>query len=171
MKISVGLFSKILRSNLMEGGEFLKRELSVPMVFVTHRPAELLLLADECIVLAQGAVVEQGAPVDVLERPRVAGVGSLVGVDNLLRMEVLEHDERVGTTRIGTGALELSGPVVEAPAGAKISVGFYADDVLLSLERPATISARNALECTVRELHRIGHEIIAELDVDEADRQ
>ena len=36
-----------------------KRELGVPMVFVTHRAAELLALADDCAVLEAGRVVAQ----------------------------------------------------------------------------------------------------------------
>src|SRR5258705_392543 len=63
-----------------------KRELGVPMVFVTHRAGELLALADDCVVLESGKCAAQGAPIEVLKRPRALGVPNLVGVDNLLRL-------------------------------------------------------------------------------------
>ncbi|MBZ0268139.1 ATP-binding cassette domain-containing protein, partial [bacterium] len=65
-----------------------KRELGVPMLFVTHRAPELLALAYDCAVLDAGRLVAQGAPVRVLQRPRALCVASLVGVDNLLRLPV-----------------------------------------------------------------------------------
>jgi molybdate transport system ATP-binding protein len=145
-----------------------KRELGVPMVFVTHRAAELLALADDCAVLDAGRLVAQGAPVEVLKRPRVLGVASLVGVDNLLRLPVLEHDEAGGVTLLGLGGgLRLAAPLCRAGVGSSIDVGFYADEVLLCLEAPAGLSARNALPCEVRSLDLLGHEALIELRVGE----
>ena len=128
-------------------------------------PPELLALADDCIVLEAGRVVEQGAPVDVLQRPRALAVANLVGIDNLLRLEVLAHDEVGGATWLGLGPLKLAGPLCEAAVGSVVSVGFYADDVLLALERPAGISARNAIPCEVSALHTLGHDVVADLRI------
>ena len=95
----------------------LKRRLAVPMVFVTHRAGELLALADDCIVLDAGKVVAQGPPLELLARPRALGVASLVGVDNLLRLPVVAHDERGGVTLLGLGdGQELAAPLADAGA-------------------------------------------------------
>jgi molybdate transport system ATP-binding protein len=146
-----------------------KRELGVPMVFVTHRAAELLALVDDCVVLEAGRLLAQGPPVEVLKRPRALGVASLVGVDNLLRLPVVRHDEAGGVTMLGLGpALGLAVPLCEAAPGEPVDVGFYADEVLLCLERPAGLSARNALPCAVARLDVLGHEVLAALRV--ADR-
>ena len=143
-----------------------KRELGVSMVFVTHRAAELLALADDCAVIEAGRLVAQGPPVDVLKRPRALGVASLVGVDNLLRLPVLEHDQEGGVTLLGLGSgLRLAAPLCAAAPGSSADVGFYADDVLLCLEPPAGLSARNALPCEVRALDALGHEVLAELRI------
>jgi molybdate transport system ATP-binding protein len=145
-----------------------KRELGVPMLFVTHRAAELLALADDCAVLEAGRVIAQGPPVEVLKRPRALGVASLVGVDNLLRLPVVEHDEAGGVTLLALGpALRLAAPLCAAQKGARVDVGFYADEILLCLGRPAGLSARNALPCEVRRLDAVGHEVLAELRVEE----
>jgi molybdate transport system ATP-binding protein len=141
-----------------------KRELCVPMVFVTHRAGELLALADDCIVLDTGRVVAQGPPVRVLERPRAIGVANLVGVDNLLRLRVLRHDEAGGVTLLDLGGgAALAAPLCEAEPGGEVSVGVYADEVMLCRERPSGLSARNALPGEVCELRAVGHEVLVEL--------
>ena len=143
-----------------------KRELGVPMVFVTHRAAELLALADDCAVLESGRLGAQGPPLEVLKRPRALGVASLVGVDNLLRLPVLEHDEAGGVTLLALGpGLALAAPLCAAAKGTRVDVGFYADEILLCLERPAGLSARNALPCVVERLDVLGPEVLAELRV------
>lgn len=143
-----------------------KRELAVPMVFVTHRAPELLGLADDCVVLEAGRVVAQGPPVDVLTRPPVLGVASLVGVDNLLRLAVVGHDEPGGITLLGLGGgLSLAAPYCDATEGTSLDVGFYADEVLLCRKRPPGISARNALPCRVESLDAVAHEVLVTLRV------
>jgi molybdate transport system ATP-binding protein len=146
-----------------------KRELDVPMVFVTHRAAELLALADDCAVLEAGRVVAQGSPIEVLKRPRDLGVANLTGVDNLLRLPVLRHDEEGGVTFLEIGPeLSLAAPLCEAAPGSRVDVGFHADEILLCLETPAGLSARNALPCQVRSLDVVGHDVLIGLRVGEA---
>ncbi len=143
-----------------------KRELRVPMIFVTHRAPELLALADDCAVLDAGRVVAQGAPVDVLKRPQTLGVAALVGVDNLLRLPVLGHDEPGGVTLLDLGAgLALAAPWCDAPAGARVDVGVYADEILLARDVPAGLSARNALPGEVRALDTVGREVLVTVGV------
>jgi molybdate transport system ATP-binding protein len=143
-----------------------KRELGVPMVFVTHRAAELLALADDCAVLEDGRVLAQGPPVEVLKRPQALGVARLAGVDNLLRLPVLGHDEADGVTLLDLGSgLRLAAPLCDAAPGSAVDVGFYADDVLLCLAPPSGLSARNALPCAVQRVDELGHEVLAVLAV------
>lgn len=141
-----------------------KQELAVPMVFVTHKTGELMALADDCAVMESGSVVAQGMPVQVLARPRALGVAKLVGVDNLLRLKVLRHDEAGGVTLVDCGGgLELAVPLCEARPGMALAVGLYADEVLLCLAAPAGISARNALAAHVTSIDAIGHEVLVGL--------
>jgi molybdate transport system ATP-binding protein len=143
-----------------------KRELGCPMLFVTHKVGELLALADDCIVLERGRVVAQGAPVQVLRRPEAMGVANLVGVDNLLRLPVLAHDERSGVTLLDLGAgVALAAPFSQAEPGRPVTVGVYADEVLLCREAPRGLSARNALPAVVVALDAVGHEVLADLAI------
>jgi molybdate transport system ATP-binding protein len=143
-----------------------KRELAVPMVFVTHKAGELLALADDCAVLEGGRVVAQGAPIQVLQRPRALGVARLLGVDNLLRLLVLRHDAKGGVTLLDLAPGQaLAAPLCSAEPGTLVTVGFYADEVLLCLERPVGLSARNALAGVVTHLDEVGHEVLVEIQV------
>jgi molybdate transport system ATP-binding protein len=145
-----------------------KRELDVPMVFVTHRAPEMLALADDCAVLEAGRKVAQGAPVEVLKRPPVIGVANLVGVDNLLRLPVVGRDESGGSVLLGLGeGLSLAAPYCDAAEGSELDVGFYADEILLCLEPPRGLSARNALPCEVRSVDTVAREALVTLRVGE----
>jgi molybdate transport system ATP-binding protein len=144
----------------------IKRDLGVRMLFVTHKVGELLALADDCVVLERGRIVAHGPPVRVLARPRAIGVANLVGVDNLLRLPVLRHDEPGGVTLLELAPGQpLAAPLCDAAPGSFASIGFYADEVLLCRERPVGLSARNALPCRVRRLDAVGHEVLAELEL------
>jgi molybdate transport system ATP-binding protein len=147
-----------------------KRQLGVPMVFVTHRAPELLALADDCAVLEAGRLAAHGTPIEVLSRPRALGVANLVGVDNLLRLPVVSHDEAGGVTLLDLGAgLQLAAPFCGDAPGTRVDVGVYADEVLVCLERPMGISARNALPCELRAIDAVGHEVLATLGVGAAE--
>ena len=145
-----------------------KRELGVPMLFVTHRAPEILALADDCLVLEGGAVAAQGLPLSVLARPRAVGVAKLVGVDNLLRLNVRSHDEEGGVTLLDLGhGLELASPLCTASVGEAVDVGLYAEDVILCREAPQAISARNTLPGTILAADRIGHEVLVTVRIGE----
>ncbi|MCC7508238.1 MAG: molybdenum ABC transporter ATP-binding protein [Planctomycetes bacterium] len=140
-----------------------KHDLKVPMVFVTHKAPELLALADDCAVLEQGSVVAHGPPAEVLRKPRTIGVANLVGVDNLLRLRVLRHDEPGGVTILDMGGVELAAPLCDIESGSHASIGIYADEIMLCLEKPAGLSARNALACTVTQVDEVGREVLVRL--------
>lgn len=45
----------------------IRRELHVPVVYVTHDQAELIQIADRVVVMAEGAVMRAGAPAEVID--------------------------------------------------------------------------------------------------------
>jgi molybdate transport system ATP-binding protein len=60
----------------------LKRELSIPIVLVTHDMNEASLLADWLVVIDSGQVLQQGLPAAIHRAPRNARVADLVGIQN-----------------------------------------------------------------------------------------
>ena len=70
----------------------LRRELSIPVVLVTHDLDEALLLADRMSVLYQGRTLQTGVQFEVVTRPRTVQVAQLVGLKNVFRAGVVCHD-------------------------------------------------------------------------------
>jgi len=141
----------------------IKRELRLPMLLVTHRVSELLALADDCIVLEAGAVVMQGEPISVLRSPPTSGIAKLSGVDNLLKLSARSGSQGSSSSLAFGETQSLRVQLSGVAVGESVSVGIHADDVMLCLEVPRGLSARNALRCTVREVSARGESALIEL--------
>jgi molybdate transport system ATP-binding protein len=77
----------------------LRRELSIPVLLVTHDLDEALMLADRMTVLYQGRTLQSGVPFDVVSHPQTVQVAQLVGLKNVFRAGVVAHAaERNETT-------------------------------------------------------------------------
>ena len=70
----------------------LRRELSIPVVLVTHDLDEALLLADRMTVLYHGRTLQSGVPFEVVTRPDNVQVAQLVGLKNVFRAGVVAHE-------------------------------------------------------------------------------
>jgi ABC-type Fe3+/spermidine/putrescine transport system ATPase subunit len=69
-----------MRRQLME----VHRLTQVTTIYVTHDQEEAMALSDQVIVMANGSIVESGAPRDVYEHPKTLYTASFVGTANLL---------------------------------------------------------------------------------------
>lgn len=142
----------------------IKDVLRVRMVLVSHRAHEMVALCDECIVLDAGQITARGNPLEVLARPGHSG-----GFDNILRLDVARHDTDKGITWLDLGAAQqLAVPLCARDVGARVSAGIFADEVILCLERPAGLSARNVLACVVRSIRQVGNDALVNLKVGHA---
>ncbi len=136
-----------------------KQVLQVPMIIVSHRASELQALADDCIVLNDGHIAARGKPLEML-----AGPGRVSGFDNILRLEVMRHEPAKGITwfNLGNGQ-ELAAPLCSAQPASRASVGIFADEIILCLEKPVGLSARNVLRASVREVTEAGQDAIVKM--------
>ncbi len=75
-----------LRSKLKE----LHQQVGVTMIYVTHDQTEALTFAEQVFVMHEGAVVQQGTPVELFEKPKHTFVGHFIGSPgmNVLQCEV-----------------------------------------------------------------------------------
>lgn len=95
----------------------LRRELSVPIVLVTHDLNEARLLADRLVVMDAGRVLQTGTPASIHDAPRNARVADLVGIHNRFQGEWL------GTaTEPGMGRMRWMAPAGPASAGPVLTV-------------------------------------------------
>ena len=92
-----------------------RQEFGTPILLVTHDTEECFELADEMVVLREGRAVQSGAPRKVFEQPANVDVARLLGLYNLLPVEIRSLDPGRNTSRLRYQEFELTGPYF--PAG------------------------------------------------------
>jgi molybdate transport system ATP-binding protein len=125
------------------------RDRKVPILYVSHAMAEVARLADTLVIVDQGRVVLAGPLADVLADP---GVLPLIGGAEsgaVLTGRIGAHDAADDLTEVLLTAGRMLLPGRLGPPGASIRLRIPAQDIVLSLTRPAGISALNLLECRV----------------------
>ncbi len=96
--------------------------LKTTTIYVTHDQVEAMTLADRVVILKDGEVVQQGAPVDVYTSPKTRFVGEFIGSP---KMNVLDGTCSTGEAgaAIRIGGVPISLPGKRFPAEGKILVG------------------------------------------------
>ncbi len=79
----LGSLDRVLREDLVGELRALFARLSVTVVHVTHDQQEAFALADDVLVMRNGAVVQQGPPTDLWYRPANAFVAEFLGHPNI----------------------------------------------------------------------------------------
>ncbi|HLH00897.1 MAG TPA: ABC transporter ATP-binding protein [Bryobacteraceae bacterium] len=87
-----------------------RQEFGIPILLVTHDFEECLELGDEMIVVRDGHVVQTGPPRNILEQPANIDVARLLGVFNLLPVEIRALDPGRNASRLRYQEFELNGP-------------------------------------------------------------
>lgn len=75
----------------------LRHRLELPILLVTHDLEEAEMLADRMAVIHRGRILQQGPPVEVMQRPASAEVARLVDVRNLFEGEITALDPQCRT--------------------------------------------------------------------------
>jgi molybdate transport system ATP-binding protein len=95
----------------------LRRELSVPILLVTHDLNEARLLADRLVVMDAGRVLQTGTPASIHDAPRNARVADLVGIHNRFQGEWLG-----AAAEPGMGQMRWMAPAGQSSAGPVLTV-------------------------------------------------
>jgi molybdate transport system ATP-binding protein len=82
---------KVTRGRLYQELASMRRRLSMPIVLVTHDLDEALMLADRMCLLQRGRILQQGNPLELLQRPATVEAARLVGQRNIFPARVVEH--------------------------------------------------------------------------------
>lgn len=99
-----------LRNELYSVLHQVRREFDTPVLVVTHDLEECVELGEEMIVLRDGHIVQSGAPHKVLDQPVNVEVARLLGVYNVLPVEILALDPGRNASRLRFQEFELTGP-------------------------------------------------------------
>jgi len=75
---------RLTRERLKRELRRIHREIGVAILHITHDLSEAFYLADRLVVMREGAVLQEGRPEEVLERPAGRFVAELLGIQNFI---------------------------------------------------------------------------------------
>ena len=108
---------QVTRRKLQEELVRLRREVTIPIVLVTHDLDEARMLADRMVLLHRGASLQSGPPEEVMTRPASAAIARQVGLTNLF-------EGRIGETAAsGMTSLEWSGRRLDVAQDSDFAIG------------------------------------------------
>jgi len=140
------------RARLLGEIAAVQRQSGIPFLYVTHNQNEAVRVGDHMLVLHEGNVLQEGAPLDVFNAPRSFPVARAVGTDNLFVGEIVGHRPEDGITTLAVGPCLLEVPYNGLAPGSTVTVGVRSEDIIVSLEHLTQISARNVLPGTVKHM-------------------
>jgi molybdopterin-binding protein len=97
------------------------------------------------LVIDEGKVLQEGAPLEVFNAPRTAPVARIVGTENVFVGKILRHCSEDGTTEIEIDSCRVEIPYNGFPLGSQWTIGLRSEDILVSREQLTQTSARNVL--------------------------
>ena len=154
------------QSQLIADLRLWNREHAIPILYVTHSQREAFALGERVVVLDRGKIIAHGPPQEVLRAPRQEMVAQLAGFDNIFDARVVSHQATVGTMtcRLEKSAVELGVPLAQVAPSGCVRVAIHAGDILMAVERPRGLSARNVLAGRLLALEQHGITVHACVD-------
>ena len=117
-----------LRAEMRSEIRALQRKLGITMVYVTHDQVEAMSMADRVILLNQGRIEQNGAPVELYQAPANVFVARFVGTPPMNLLPLSAH--RDGAVIEGT-----DGPAVLPAACASGRLGIRPEHIELRQDR------------------------------------
>ena len=139
------------KSEVLPYLERLRDEMRLPILYVSHSAAEVARLATTVVLIDQGRLVMAGPAAEILSDPIASPAFGPRETGAILTARIAAHEDD-GLTRLDASAGPLWLPQVDAAIGNTVRIRILAQDVMLALASPASISALNVLPCVVREV-------------------
>jgi molybdate transport system ATP-binding protein len=133
--------------------ERLRDDINLPIVYVSHDPAEIIRLADQVLLLEQGGIVATGSVADIFSRPDLQ---QLVGADEagvVLTARLISHDDTDGLSFLQFAGGRLAVPRLAVPTGNEVRLRVRARDVSIAATRPQGLSIQNILPAKITGIH------------------
>lgn len=151
-----------LKSAIVDDLRAWNRVRQLPILYVTHQRDEVDALGERVIAIDRGQIVAEGTPHAVLDAPRKKRLAHAAGFENHLSAVVQDIREPDGVMRVRLAGseTELEVPLAYAAVGNRVHLAIRAGDILLAIQRPEGLSARNILEGTIASLETNGTTVV-----------
>jgi molybdate transport system ATP-binding protein len=123
----------------------------VSILLVSHDLDEVAALADDLMLIDNGAVTRCGAAAAVFADPG-GPLSERSDARVLIDGVVTQSDAAHGVTHISAGEGELTLPWMDAPLRSRVRAQIFARDVTLAVKAPEAISTQNVLAGTISAL-------------------
>lgn len=137
------------RLEIMPWLEAIKRELKVPILYVTHSDEEVMRLADRLVIMQSGKIVNQGNVFDVWGQMNSSVADSAVSRTALLSGVVEAKDAEWGLMAVRTGKALFWVHDHSQKVGESVRMMVQDTDVSVSVEKPSETSIQNVESCTI----------------------
>ncbi len=141
------------RQSMVERLRDVQASEGIPVLYVTHSPAEAVTMGTHLFFLEGGKISAEGSPLDVLGRLHGPSFGHLEDLRNILPARVLEEMPGKLAMRLQVqNGPQLIVPHFEALAGAPVFVMVRAEDIILARGPIAGLSAQNLVAGTIERI-------------------
>ena len=140
------------RAEILPFIEDLRREFDLSIIYVSHNMDEIIRLADQLVVMSDGAVVAQGPVAEITARLDLRPLTGRWDAGAVLSTIVAAQDERDQLTRLSFQGGDLWLPRLDLAIGAPLRIRVRARDVSLALTAPKDISVLNVFAGEVLEV-------------------
>jgi molybdate transport system ATP-binding protein len=144
----------------------LKAALRLPVLYVTHAPEELLVLADSAVLMEAGRVVAAGPVGEVAARADLP-LARRADAAAVLACRVEGHEAARQLTRLSCGPATLWVAEAAVAAGRVVRVRIPAREVILAVGDAGALSVHNVLPGLVRAIvaEPEWHAVLVEVDI------
>jgi multiple sugar transport system ATP-binding protein len=130
-----------MRTELKE----LHQRLKTTSVYVTHDQVEAMTMADQIVVMRDGAVEQRGNPLDIYDRPANVFVGGFIGSPAMnLLPGTLRRTNGVAKIELANGVSAAVPPAVAGADGQRVILGVRPEHLTLA-SGPGGLGARVAV--------------------------
>jgi molybdate transport system ATP-binding protein len=134
------------RHALIERLRAVQHAQEIPVLYVTHSPSEAVALGARVFRLDRGRVITEGPAWEILSAPGQSSLSPIRwdGLRNVFPGRLLDHPSDQSASRVAlVGGPTLVVPRLSHPLGAAVLLEVRSDDIILSRQPIAGLSARN----------------------------
>jgi len=138
----------------------------IPMLYVTHNHEEVFALGERAILLEQGRIAAEGAPMEVVATSSRHSIAQIAGFENLFDAVITGVRESHGTMicRLAGSSIDIQIPLTRLNETSPHHLGIRADEILLATHPPAILNRYNLIHGMVKQINHSGQR--AELRID-----
>ena len=153
------------KRELMNYLERLSKEISIPILYVTHSLDELLRLAERVVLLTNGKVEAYDVLENIWESPLFLPWKQENEQSAVLSLPVFMHNPSYKMTALSIGDQNIWINQVEAQINEKVRICIHSSDVSISLNKVEQSSIRNTLYGRIVKILELENRVDLKLDI------